>query len=37
MLSNQNRYRTPPPAAEKGRLNKMTPLDHFFTPKVDHF
>ena len=24
MLSNQNRYRAPPLAAEKGRLNKMT-------------
>ncbi len=37
MLSNQNRYRAPPLAAEKGRLNKMTPADHFFAAKVDHF
>jgi len=37
MPSNQNRYRAPPLAAEKGRLNKMTRLDHFFGAKVDHF
>jgi hypothetical protein len=30
MLSNQNRYRAPPLAAEKGRLNKMTPAGSLF-------